>query len=258
MESLKIVKIGSSVLSDPETLKGFLSDFSTLEGKKILVHGGGKHATELAGKLNVKVKMVEGRRITCEDTLDIITMSYAGKINKAIVALLQSMNCNALGLTGADGNSIEARKRPVVDIDYGFVGDVVKVNHSLFSELMEMKIIPVLCAVTHDRKGNLLNTNADTIATEIALGLAHMYDTELFFCSEKSGVLESIDDPDSLIPCLTPEFYSEIKEKDIISDGMIPKLDNCMHALKNNVSKIFIGDHNLLKHGANQFTTIQK
>ncbi len=256
-KSLKIVKIGSSILSDRKLLHEFLLDFSHIRENKVLVHGGGRHATELARKLNVPVKMNEGRRITCADTLDVITMSYAGKINKNIVAQLQAMDCNAMGFTGADGNLIKAEKRPVSAIDYGFVGDIVSVENELIAELLGWGITPVFCAVTHDKKGNLLNTNADTVASELALGMAVSYETELFYCSEKAGVLENLNDPESVITTINTASYEEIKRKKLISDGMIPKLDNCLHALRHNVRRIYIGDHKLLKLGNKLFTTIE-
>ncbi|NNK70735.1 MAG: acetylglutamate kinase [Flavobacteriaceae bacterium] len=255
---LKIVKIGSSILSDRAVLQGFLKDFSSLTGLKVLVHGGGQHATELAEQLNVKVRMVDGRRITCEDTLEIITMSYAGRINKDIVAQLQGMDCNAMGFTGADGNLIEAIKRPPSPIDFGFVGDVIAVNRVLLNQLLGLEITPVFCALTHDSNGTLLNTNADTIASELALNLASSYKTELYYCFDQPGVMESLDDPDSLISEIDPESFEKMKKKKQVSDGMIPKLDNCMHALKHNVDKIFIGNHNLLKPEFETFTTIHK
>ena len=257
-ETLKIVKIGSSILSDQNVLNEFLRDFSQLDGNKILVHGGGKHATELARQLNVEVKMIDGRRITCEDTLDIITMSYAGKINKNIVAILQGLNCNAMGFTGADGNLIQAIKRPVAEVDFGYVGDVIGVNQVLIKQLLEISITPVFCAMTHDSNGSLLNTNADTIASELALNLAAGYQTELYYCFDQPGVMESIDDPDSLITYINPDSFEHLKKNKIISDGMIPKLDNCMHALRNNVEKIFIGNHDLLKPDFDNYTTIHK
>ena len=257
-QSLKIIKIGSSIISDPVILNGFLKDFAKLDGNKILVHGGGKYATMLAEQLGVEVQMVDGRRITCEQTLDIITMSYAGKINKTIVASLQGKGCNAMGFTGADGNLIQARKRPIKEIDYGFVGDITKVNTNMIKHLLEVDVTPVFCAMTHDSSGSLLNTNADTIASELALNLANSFITELYYCFDQPGVMERIDDPESLIKFIDPKSFENIKRKNLIYDGMIPKLDNCMFALNHNVDKILIGNHNILKPNYETYTTIHK
>ena len=182
MKSLKVIKIGGNIIDDQKSLDDFLETFTKIEDPKILVHGGGKIASEMARSLDIPVKMFEGRRITDEATLDIITMVFAGKINKSIVAKLQSTNCNALGLTGADGNTIEADKRPVLKIDYGYVGDVKKVNFEIIETLISNYITPVFCAITHNKEGQLLNTNADTIATEIAMAFADSYNVELYYC----------------------------------------------------------------------------
>ena len=189
METLKVIKIGGNIIDKEKTLSDFLIEFSKLNGPKILVHGGGKLATKLANQLGIEVKMTNGRRITDADTLNIITMVYAGKINKNIVAKLQALNCNSIGFSGADGNSVVSYKRPIKEVDFGFVGDVEKVNTSILNVLLKNRVTPVFCALTHDGNGQLLNTNADTIASELAIGIANHFNTELYYCFEKSGVL---------------------------------------------------------------------
>lgn len=184
MKTVKIIKIGGNIIDNDQALADFLSLFAAMDGPKILVHGGGKLATQLANDMGVEVKMVDGRRITDEVTLDIITMVYAGKINKNIVANLQANDCNAVGFTGADGNSIIAEKRPVRTIDYGFAGDILKVNTGTLEILLNNNVVPVFCAMSHDENGQLLNTNADTIASELAIGFAGLYPTELYYCFE--------------------------------------------------------------------------
>ena len=216
MKTLKVIKIGGNIIDNDAALSAFIKDFSTLKGPKILVHGGGKLATKLAAQMNVPVKMNEGRRITDADTLDIITMVYAGKINKNIVAQLQANSCNAIGFSGADGNTIVSEKRPIKTIDYGFVGDVKKVNTNTLEVLLKNNITPVFCAITHDENGQLLNTNADTIASEIAIGFASTYNTELYYCFEKNGVLEDVENDDSVIEHINTKSYKTLKENNII------------------------------------------
>ena len=257
MKVLKVVKIGGNVIDDQEALSTFLKDFSQLEGSKILVHGGGKLATRLAEQMNVSVKMIEGRRITDAETLDIITMVYAGKINKNIVAQLQKYNCNAIGFTGADGNSIVSHKREIKAIDYGFVGDVDKVNPEIISVLLDNNVTPVFCAITHDQNGQLLNTNADTIASELAIGLSELYEVELHYCFEKNGVLADINDDNSVVEDINQTNYQELKEEGVIADGMIPKLDNCFHAIEHKVGKVCIGKPEMLFKKNIKHTTIQ-
>lgn len=258
MKTLKIIKIGGNIIDDAGALNIFLEQFSKLSGPKILVHGGGKMATRLANQMKVKVQMVDGRRKTNAETLDIITMVYAGKINKNIVASLQSKSSNAIGFTGADGNTIVSVKRPVRAIDYGFVGDVVKVNTSVLELLLNVGITPVFCAITHDENGQLLNTNADTIASEIAIGLADKYKTELYYCFEKKGVLQDINDDDSVIESISTVTYQELLEAKIIADGMLPKLNNCFHAINQNVHKVCIGKSEMIFQPESKHTTIQK
>jgi len=257
MKTLKIIKIGGNIIDNDAVLDDFLKDFANLEDPKILVHGGGKLATKLAHQMGVKVNMINGRRITDAATLDIITMVYAGKINKSIIAKLQSQNCNAVGFSGADGNTIVSVKRPVKEIDFGFVGDVEKVNTGTTNLLLTGNVTPVFCAITHDTKGQLLNTNADTIASELAIGFAELYHTELYYCFEKSGVLTDISNEDSVIEKISNTNYQDLKNQGIIADGMLPKLENCFHAIANNVKKVCIGKPEMLFNSNSKFTTIQ-
>lgn len=241
MNKLAVVKIGGNVIEEPQALSMFLKDFSQMQGPKILVHGGGKKATAMAQQLGIPVQMVDGRRITDAQNLDIITMLYGGKINKNIVARLQALECNAMGLSGADANAIQAIKRPIGTIDYGFVGDVTEVNTSFFQLLIDHGVTPVCCAITHDRKGQLLNTNADTIAATVAVALSKHFQVSLWYCFEKQGVLENIEDDHSVIENINPKKYALLKATHAIHSGMIPKMDNCFEALKKGVSKVKIG-----------------
>lgn len=256
MKTLKVIKIGGNIIDNEDVLQTFLENFSKIKDSKILVHGGGKLATQLAGKMNVEVKMVDGRRITDKHTLDIITMVYAGKINTNIVAKLQAHQCNAIGFTGADGNSIVAEKRPVKTVDYGFAGDILKVNTNTLEILLNNNITPVFCAITHDRQGQLLNTNADTIASELAIAFANLYKTELYYCFEKNGVLQDVNDDDSVIEKINSKTYKTLVDQNIIANGMLPKLDNCFHAVNNTVYKVHIGKPEML-FGSTPHTTIQ-
>ena len=258
MKTLKIIKIGGNIIDDSQALESFLSQFALLEGPKLLIHGGGKLATKLAKKMSIPVKMNEGRRITDGDTLNIITMVYAGKINKNIVAQLQSNDCNAIGFSGADGNTIVSEKRPVTTIDYGFVGDVKQVNTKTLEVLLNNAIAPVFCAITHDKKGQLLNTNADTIASELAIGLSSVFNTELYYCFEKNGVLENVENDNSVIENIDTKAYKTLKDNNIIFEGMLPKLDNCFHAIHHNVQKVCIGKSDMLFNTNNKHTTITK
>ena len=251
MDKLQIVKIGGNVIEDRKALLEFLSDFSNLEGPKILVHGGGKEATQMAKKLGVEVQLIEGRRITDAQNLEIITMLYAGKLNKNIVAQLQALGCNSLGLTGADGNSILADKRPSDPIDFGFVGDLTEVNQSLFKLLLREVISPVCCALSHDGKGQLLNTNADTIAATLAAALSSNYEVCLSFCFEKDGVLSDLNDELSIIKTINEEDYINLKSKGVLHTGMLPKLQNCFMALKNGVKQVRIGSPKMITETVN-------
>lgn len=241
MDTLKIIKIGGNIIDNEDALDSFLTKFSMLKEPKILVHGGGKLASKLSVQMGVEVQMVEGRRITDLSTLEIITMVYAGQINKTIVAKLQANECNAVGFSGADGNTIVAEKRPVKKIDYGYVGDVKKVDIQVPELLLESGIIPVFCAISHDQKGQLLNTNADTIASELAIAFSKKYKTALYYCFEKKGVLKNVEDENSVIEKITPSQFKELIDAGIIMEGMIPKIENCFYALENGVEKIGIG-----------------
>ncbi len=257
MRNLQIVKVGGNIIEKEEDLQHFLDLFANLEGPKILVHGGGKLATELAERLGIAVKMKDGRRITDAETVEVITMVYGGKVNKHIVAGLQARNCNALGFSGADGNTIYSLKRPVKDVDFGFVGDVVGVNSELIDKLLNIGITPAFCAITHDGKGQLLNTNADTIACELAIGLSKSYKVTLNYCFEKSGVLLDVANDDSVVREINTSKYSELLKDKIIADGMLPKLENCFYALKGGVSKVQLGKPEMLQNTNTNFTTLR-
>jgi acetylglutamate kinase len=246
MEKVYIVKIGGNVIDNPAALEKFLSDFSKVAGQKVLVHGGGKLATDLAKQLNVPQEMVNGRRITDAETLKITTMVYAGLINKQIVASLQSKNVNAIGLSGADGNSIQSSKRKIADTDYGFVGDLDanSVDANFVASLLKLNIIPVFSAITHDGKGQLLNTNADTISAALAVALSGSRDVQLNYCFEKKGVLRNVEDDDSVIETITPVDYKQLLRDGIISKGMIPKLDNAFDAIQKGVKSVVIAHSN--------------
>jgi acetylglutamate kinase len=242
MEKLYVIKIGGNIIDDEQKLSSFLQSFASIQGKKVLIHGGGKLATKLADTLGVEQQMVDGRRITDAETLKIVTMVYAGYINKNIVAQLQANNCNAIGLCGADGNVIKAHKRPLKNgIDYGFVGDVDAVNTTVLQSLIEQNIAVVLAPITHNENGQLLNTNADTIAQETAKALSSLYAVQLIYSFEKSGVLMNADDDSSVIASINPVSYTQLREKNIIFAGMIPKLDNAFAALQSGVNKVIIG-----------------
>lgn len=240
MEKLIIVKVGGKIVEEPASLKQLLADFSNIEGHKVLVHGGGRSATSVAAKLGIESRMVNGRRITDEETLKVVTMVYGGLVNKQIVAGLQSLGLNALGLTGADLNYMRSEKRPVKEVDYGFVGDVKEVNAVILADLIALDVVPVLAPLTHDKQGNLLNTNADTIAGEAAKALADYFEVSLMFCFEKKGVLKDENDDDSVIPELTPSLYEKYVQSGVIQGGMIPKLENAFDALKAGVKKVII------------------
>lgn len=237
---LKIIKIGGGIIDDQVALHTFLQAFAKIKDPKILVHGGGKGASNLLNKLGIQPNMIDGRRVTDAETLEVITGLYAGNINKSIVALLQQAGCNALGLSGADGNAIQATKRPVKTIDYGLVGDLGldAVNATLFNNLLKLGITPICCAITHDGHGQLFNTNADTIASTIAMALAKHTDVELNFCFDKIGVLRDIDDESSLIPSIDYTHYQKLKEEGVIFEGMIPKLDNAFEVIQAGVKNV--------------------
>ena len=240
MEKLTLVKVGGKIVEEPETLKQLLTDFSKIEGHKVLVHGGGRSATAIAAKLGIESQMVSGRRITDEETLKVVTMVYGGLVNKQIVAGLQAIGVNALGLTGADLNYMRSEKRPVKDVDYGFVGDVKEVNAVILANLIAQDVVPVLAPLTHDKAGNMLNTNADTIAGEAAKALAKHFDVTLMFCFEKKGVLMSETDDDSVISEITPALFEKYVADGIIQGGMIPKLENSFEAIHAGVKEVVI------------------
>lgn len=247
MDKLSVVKIGGNVIENRRALAAFLNDFAALEGSKIIVHGGGKEVTLMAQQLGIPVQMIDGRRVTDAATLDLITMVYGGKINKTIVAQLQALGCNALGFTGADGNSITALKRSPQPVDFGFVGDVSKVETALLKVLFQQGITPVFCAITHDGAGQLLNTNADTVAASLAKALATDFEVQLMYCFEKKGVLENVEDNASVLPKINAELYEKLKQENKIHSGMLPKLHNCFDALQQGVKHVFIGDAEMIR-----------
>jgi acetylglutamate kinase len=240
MQNLFIVKIGGNVIDDEQASQKFLRDFSQIASSKILVHGGGKVATQIAERLGLKAQMVEGRRITDKSMLEVVTMVYGGLVNKNIVAALQANGCNALGLTGADANCILAAKRTVGDVDYGYAGDIIQVNAPLFANFLSQHLTPVIAPLTYDTQGQMLNTNADTIAATVAWSLAARYAVSLIYCFEKKGVLSDPDDENSLIPALSLKDYQHLKQIGVISKGMIPKLDNAFNALSKGLKKVII------------------
>jgi acetylglutamate kinase len=244
---LKIYKIGGGIIDNTQELSLFLQKFAAIDAPKILVHGGGRSADQLLKKMGIAPNMRQGKRITDADTLEVVTMTYAGEINTKLVALLQSFGCNALGLTGADGNAIQATRRPALPVDYGYVGDLQtsSVNQPLFEQLLQLGLCPVVCAITHDKNGQLLNTNADTIAATIAAALAQSQPVELYYCFDKKGVLADKNDDDSYIPQIRPADYQRLLAEGIVSDGMIPKLDNAFATIALGVQKVVL-QHALL------------
>lgn len=241
LEKLKIIKIGGNVINNESKLAKALNNFAAIETPKILVHGGGRKADEFIKKTGIEPKMINGRRVTDEATLEVVTMVYSGLLNTQIVADLQALGCNALGLNGADLNAIQSHKRIVKDVDYGFAGDVDFCNAPMLSKLILLGISPIFCAITHDKNGQLLNTNADTIASTLAVALSDFFEVELMFTFEKAGVLYDADDDNSLIPTITKSDYQQLKKDKIIFDGMIPKIDNAFSALEKGVKLVKIG-----------------
>ncbi len=237
---LIVVKIGGNVIDDEKLLIQFLHDFSTLPSPKILVHGGGKIATQIAKKLNIETIMIEGRRVTDKAMLEVVTMVYGGLINKKIVAQLQALQNNAIGLTGADGGAILSQKRKANPIDYGFVGDIQSVNVDFIDSLLSQKMVPIFAPLTYDLEGNMLNTNADTQSQALAVALSKKYKVTLIYCFEKKGVLTNVDDETSVVRQITPSIFQKLKEENVIFQGMIPKLDNAFKALKDGVNKVVI------------------
>jgi len=253
MQQLTIVKVGGKVVENPDLLEDFLKNYNLIAGYKILVHGGGRSATDLAEKLGIETVMKEGRRITDAEMLKVVTMVYAGLVNKNIVAQLQKMRIDAIGLTGADMNLIVSEKRPVKEIDYGFVGDVKRINASALMELLKQNYLPVIAPLTHDGNGNLLNTNADTIAGEIAKSLAFDWNVRLIYCFEKKGVLLDENNEESLISTLNFDLFQQYKAEGVIHGGMIPKLDNAFQVLSAGVREVIITQTSDLNTGKGTF-----
>lgn len=239
-EHLTIIKVGGKIVENSESLNSLLKDFAAVEGKKLLVHGGGRSATQMAARLGVETKMVDGRRITDEAMLEVVTMVYGGLVNKRIVAGLQALGVNAVGLTGADMNIVLSDKRKVSAVDYGWVGDVKRVNAEAVATLIESGCCPVVAPLTHDGCGHMLNTNADTMAGEMAKAMAAHYDVTLMFCFEKPGVLADENDDSSLIPTITPAVLDDLKRRGVVSGGMIPKLDNAIACVSAGVESVVI------------------
>lgn len=239
-EHLTIIKVGGKIVENSESLNSLLKDFAAVEGKKLLVHGGGRSATQMAARLGVETKMVDGRRITDEAMLEVVTMVYGGLVNKRIVAGLQALGIDAVGLTGADMNIVLSDKRKVSSVDYGWVGDVKRVNAEAVATLIESGCCPVVAPLTHDGCGHMLNTNADTMAGEMAKAMAAHYDVTLMFCFEKPGVLADENDDSSLIPTITPAVLDDLKRRGVVSGGMIPKLDNAIACVSAGVESVVI------------------
>jgi acetylglutamate kinase len=239
-DKLTIVKVGGKIVEDAESLSNLLNDFSQLSGYKVLVHGGGRSATRIATRLGIETKMINGRRITDEDMLQVVTMVYGGLVNKNVVAKLQGLGLNAIGLTGADMDVIRSDKRPVREIDYGFAGDVKSVNGEILAMLIKKNIIPVMAPLTHDGMGHMLNTNADTIAAEIAKSLAKYFDVTLTYCFDRKGVLRDENDENSVINLIDPVIYKKLKEDGVVCGGMFPKMDNAFSAINAGVSQVII------------------
>ena len=246
---LKVVKIGGNVVDNLEKLDAFLRDFASLDGPKILVHGGGKIATGIGRALGIEARMIEGRRVTDAETLKVVTMVYAGLINKRLVAALSAAGCRAIGLSGADGNAVTARRRSPQPVDYGFVGDIERVDSALLRRLLEDGMAPVFSAIMHDGKGTLLNCNADSVASAVALGAAEIAPTDLVFCFEKAGVLRDPDDDTSLIREITAATYPPLKADGVVSKGMIPKIENALKAVEKGVRSVTIRSSENLSNG---------
>lgn len=240
MNKLTIVKIGGNVIDNPDALGRFLTAFASIAGSKLLVHGGGKIATQIAEKLGIETTMIDGRRITDQPMLDVVTMVYGGLVNKQIVARLQALAINAIGMTGADAGTVLAHKRPVNEIDYGMVGDIDAVDSGQIQSFLRQTLTPVFAPITYGKAGELFNTNADTMASAIAVGMAVHNEVTLVYCFEKKGVLSDPTNDDSVITTLTPDRYAEHKAAGTINKGMIPKLDNAFTAIKNGVSRVII------------------
>lgn len=255
-EKLTVVKVGGKIVEEDQSLADLLNDFASIKGYKVLVHGGGRSATALAAQLGIESKMVNGRRITDRETLKVVTMVYGGLVNKNIVAGLQARGINALGLTGADLNVIRSEKRPVKEVDYGFVGDVKQADGAMLADLIRKNIVPVMAPLTHDGAGNMLNTNADTIAGETAKALAAHFDVTLVYCFEKKGVLRNEADDDSVIPQITPADFERYVAEGVIQGGMIPKLENSFEAINAGVTRVIITKASQI--GGEEGTTVSR
>jgi acetylglutamate kinase len=241
MIDLFVIKVGGNVIDNPVLLEAFLKKFASIPGKKILIHGGGKIATRMGDKLGIESKYVNGRRITDADTIDLVTMVYGGLVNKQLVAKLQANNCNAIGMTGADANIIPAVKRPVKEIDYGFVGDISRVEVMPLKALLEAGLTPVFAPLTHDGHGQMLNTNADTIASSLATALSQYYAVRLIYCFEKKGVLHDANDDNAVINLIDRQIYQELLADKVLTDGILPKLENAFAAIESGVKEVLIG-----------------
>ena len=252
VKQINVVKIGGNVIDNPDALERFVCDFAKMPAPKILIHGGGKLATRLSEKLEIPTRMIEGRRVTDSETLDIVTMVYAGLVNKKIVAKLQAVGCNAIGLSGADANSVPAVRRSPVPVDFGFVGDIdaTKINTGFIAALLNAGITPVFCAITHDAKGSLLNSNADSVASSVAVASTAIAPVYMHFCFEKIGVFRYVDDETSLIREILPETYIGLRDAGVVSKGMIPKIDNAFSAVEAGVKSVII------KHSDNLLSDI--
>ncbi|MBV6645263.1 MAG: acetylglutamate kinase [Cyclobacteriaceae bacterium] len=261
-DQLFVIKVGGGVIEDEEKLQSLLESFAAIPGKKILVHGGGRLATDIGDKLGYQAKIIEGRRITDNETIDIVSMVFAGLVNKKVVSRLQALSCNALGVTGADGDLIRSGKRPVkFGIDFGWVGDPRKVNAELLAQWLEGALVPVIAPLTHDGRGHILNTNADTVANVVATAMAEKYETHLIYAFELKGVMKDIDDPSTLIHNLNKRKYQDLKTRGRIFQGMIPKLDNAFQAIAEGVSSVRIMHYAVINELSNEeyneFTLIQ-
>lgn len=262
-DQLFIIKVGGNIIDHTEKLSAFLNHFSSLPQKKILIHGGGKIASDIGDKLGIKSNYINGRRITDTETIDLVTMVYAGLINKKIVAKLQALNVNAIGLTGADGNCIPAIKRPIKDIDFGWVGDIQegKINISQWKLFIENDLVPIVAPLTHDQKGHLLNTNADTVASAIAVALSKSYEVTLVYCFERKGVLDDIKNENSIIKNINRESFNQLQKENKVAEGILPKIENALSAIDAGVSKIIIGHSDDIianVNGESKGTTIYK
>lgn len=239
-DKLTIIKVGGKIVEEKESLDALLRDFAAIDGFKLLVHGGGRSATKVAAQLGIETLMIDGRRVTDDAMLDVVTMVYGGLVNKKVVARLQSLGIDALGMTGADMDIIHSHKRPVKNVDYGWVGDVDRINGEALSALLRSGVVPVIAPLTHDGEGHLLNTNADTMAGETAKGLASFFDVSLVYCFEKPGVLRDENDDESVIAEIDPALFASLKEEGIVTGGMLPKLENAFNALDAGVSEVVI------------------